>query len=208
MKGRRNLLTPRQHLFVLAYVANCGNATDAAREAGYSEANADKIGHQLLGKPRVAEEIARRRARVTKKLELSAEAVLLGIMRTAYADPRKLFDDQGRLRPIGTLDDDTALAIAGIDVVERRVPGGKPGEVEYVKRVRFSDRTRAQEMLGRTMGLFRDGIGGALNRGGPSNPQQAALRESLDLLSPEQKAQLEAICETIMRGEEKKAHAQ
>ncbi|WP_415270512.1 terminase small subunit [Buttiauxella agrestis] len=39
------------------------NATQAAIRAGYSKNNADKIGSELLGKTRVAQEIARQRIR-------------------------------------------------------------------------------------------------------------------------------------------------
>jgi len=40
-------LTPKQQLFVKEYLTDL-NATAAAKRAGYSEKNADKIGPELL----------------------------------------------------------------------------------------------------------------------------------------------------------------
>lgn len=53
-------LSARQKKFIVEYLKD-SNATQAAIRAGYSEKNADKIGHQLLGKTRVAQEIAQNR---------------------------------------------------------------------------------------------------------------------------------------------------
>lgn len=47
-------LTPKQHAFVLAYAA-CGNATEAARQAGYKKP--DPQGPRLLGNVRVQQAI-------------------------------------------------------------------------------------------------------------------------------------------------------
>ena len=50
-------LSARQKKFIVEYLKD-NNAIRAAIRAGYSEKNADKIGPQLLGKTRVAQEIA------------------------------------------------------------------------------------------------------------------------------------------------------
>ncbi len=47
-------LTPKQRLFVTAYLANGFNATKAAKEAGYSEKTAYSIGAENLTKPVIA----------------------------------------------------------------------------------------------------------------------------------------------------------
>ena len=54
---KKNELTDRQKRFVEAYN---GNAAEAARAAGYSEKNADKIASQLMDKPHIAEAIKAR----------------------------------------------------------------------------------------------------------------------------------------------------
>ena len=51
-------LTPKQQAFVLAYIGPAkGNATEAARMAGYSERTARSTGAENLHKPAIAEAI-------------------------------------------------------------------------------------------------------------------------------------------------------
>ena len=50
-------LTPKRQAFVQAYA---GNATTAAKAAGYSERTAHVIGHELLKKPEIQEAIQNR----------------------------------------------------------------------------------------------------------------------------------------------------
>jgi len=61
-------LTERQSRFVDNYV-DCGNASEAAREAGYSQKTAGEIGHENLKKPEIRGAIAERmdEAGITEK---------------------------------------------------------------------------------------------------------------------------------------------
>jgi phage terminase small subunit len=73
-------LTPQQTEFVVHYTSTpeaIGNAAEAARRAGYSEASAREIGRQLLDKPhvRAAVDEANRRA-VSGRLTTKAVALL------------------------------------------------------------------------------------------------------------------------------------
>jgi len=52
-------LTERQSRFIDNYVG-CGNASEAARKAGYSEKTAGEIGHENLKKPEIRGAIAER----------------------------------------------------------------------------------------------------------------------------------------------------
>lgn len=56
---RRKTLSQKQRRFIDHYLINF-NATEAARQAGYSERSASTIGYENLRKPQIAEEIARR----------------------------------------------------------------------------------------------------------------------------------------------------
>lgn len=66
-------LTQKQKLFCKAYLANGYNATQAAITAGYSEANADKIGSNLVGKSRIKEEIEKHTQKIEEKLDITFE---------------------------------------------------------------------------------------------------------------------------------------
>ena len=56
--------------------------------------------------------------------EITADRVLKEIARPAFLDIRKAFNADGSLKPIHDLDDDTAAAIAGLEVSEIRGEDG------------------------------------------------------------------------------------
>lgn len=72
-------LTVRQQRFVDAYVLS-GNASDAAREAGYSEGSAKVTASRLLTKPNVSSALAARQAEYAAKLEVTKDDVVRGIL--------------------------------------------------------------------------------------------------------------------------------
>jgi phage terminase small subunit len=66
-------MTPKQKAFADEYI-KCGNATKAARQAGYSEKTAEVIGHENLRKPKILAEIkARETIRSTPLIASRAE---------------------------------------------------------------------------------------------------------------------------------------
>lgn len=68
-------MTPKQKKFCEYYIQS-GNATDAARKAGYSEKSAEAIGLENLGKPGISAYIAQRVADQDKKCVADADEVL------------------------------------------------------------------------------------------------------------------------------------
>lgn len=83
--------------------------------------------------------------------EVTGERVVREIARIAFFDIRKLVRDDGTPIPIKGLDDDTAAAIAGLDVA--RVGNAMIGEAEVLK-FRISDKNAALEKLAKHLGLF------------------------------------------------------
>jgi phage terminase small subunit len=91
--------------------------------------------------------------------------VLVELARIGRSDPRKLFDADGNLRPIHTLDDETAASVAGVDVTEvrskiKKVADPDEGEdcltntVEATKKIKLWDKPRALDILARHHGLL------------------------------------------------------
>lgn len=60
-------LTPKQKAFADEYIKNGGNASDAARKAGYAEKNADVTGRENLRKPTVSAYIVKKQAEIEKQ---------------------------------------------------------------------------------------------------------------------------------------------
>ena len=74
MQNNSNL-TPRQQRFADAYVLT-GNASEAAREAGYSERTARQQGSRLLSNVAVSAAIAERQAVHAQELGVTKQAII------------------------------------------------------------------------------------------------------------------------------------
>lgn len=158
---RTNGLLPKQAKFVAEYLLS-GNATQAAIRAGYSPKTAYKIGAENLRKPLIASllsqkqsEIAARQDERLAQMELTNERVAREIARLAFFDPRKLFDKQGNPLPITELDDDTAAAIAGLEVLEEFEGSGRDRVlIGHVKKYKVSDKNSALEKAAKILGMY------------------------------------------------------
>lgn len=69
------MLTPKQKAFADYYI-ECGNASEAARRAGYSPKTAEKIGSENLQKPEISAYIQERMAQQDAERVASADEVL------------------------------------------------------------------------------------------------------------------------------------
>ena len=69
------MLTPKQKAFADYYI-ECGNASEAARRAGYSPKTAEKIGSENLQKPEISAYIQERMAHQAASRVASADEVL------------------------------------------------------------------------------------------------------------------------------------
>jgi len=108
-------LTLRQERFVQEYLGNPkGNATQAAINAGYSTKTAQEQSSRLLTNEAVQFAINERRKALREKASITQERIVEEYARIAFLDPRKFFDDNGKLIEIANLDEDTARALDGL----------------------------------------------------------------------------------------------
>lgn len=137
-----------------------GNATRAAKSAGYSEATAYSIGSELLKNPEVSEAIAKRFNKRLQRLELSADKVLQELCKLAFYDPRNFYNEDGSLKHPTELDDNTAMALAGMDIEEdyEHFGKGQAKPIGVIKKIKLADKGQNLERLGRTFKLFTDKI--------------------------------------------------
>ena len=151
-------LTTKQQVFVAEYLVDL-NATRAAIAAGYSDKNADSMGSQLLSNPKVSEEIAKKTGKRMGKLEITADRVLEETARLAFYDPRKFFESDGSLKRVTDLDDDTAMAMSGLEVTELfEGTGDQKHAYGLLKKVKLSSKINALELLGKHLKLFSDNV--------------------------------------------------
>jgi phage terminase small subunit len=169
-------LTPKQAKFVLEYLANGLNATKAAISAGYSDKTAESQRSRLLSNVKVAAAISDKSQITLGKLEFSVDRTLNEIARLAFFDVRKIFEADGSLKNIHTIDDDSAAAISGLEVTELFDPvqqkDGAEGEPQkhvfgLLKKVKLADKGSALDKLMRYHALYRDKIQHTGENGGP-----------------------------------------
>jgi len=105
----------KQERFVQEYLGNAkGNATQAALNAGYSEKTAQEQSSRLLTNEAVQLAINERQQALREKASITQERIVEEYARIAFLDPRKFFDDDGKLIDIAHLDEDTARALGGL----------------------------------------------------------------------------------------------
>ena len=135
-------MNARQAAFVREYLI-CRNATEAARKAGYSAATAYSLGERLLRNAEIRAAVDAALAEQATRLEITADRVQQARARLAFADPRRLFDQDGQPLQPNQLDEDTAAAVVGIDLN----PDGS------VKRYRLTEKSAHLAALSRHFGL-------------------------------------------------------
>jgi phage terminase small subunit len=143
-------LNPKQLRFIDEYLVDF-NATQAAIRAGYSKRSASEQGYDLLRKPQIQSAIKAKQKELAHKVGITRERIVQECARLAFSDFRKLFNENGTLKPFADMDDDTAAAIAGIDVVEM---GGEDGSAPMqTKKVKLWDKNSALEKLLKHLGM-------------------------------------------------------
>ena len=142
-ESKAETLTARQTRFVAEYAADF-NATRAALAAGYAPSLAQQHGSRLLKRPAIRRALDRTSAALVDRSGLDPARVLREIGRIAFSDIGRLFDGNGRLKPLGEVDPDTRAALHSLRIREhagrRRI------------RARLFDKTRALRLLFRHFG--------------------------------------------------------
>lgn len=149
-------MNERQERFVAEYLVDL-NATQAAIRAGYSRKTAGSQGQRLLKNVETARAIAAANERRKHEVQITAGEVLNELRRIGLADLSQAFDANGALRPLDQIPLDVRQSIAGVDIDELSEGRGDAKEiVGQTKKVRFHDKLKALELLGKHLRLFRD----------------------------------------------------
>ena len=153
------MMTPKQTRFVAEYLANGMNATKAAISAGYSKTTAESQGTRLLGNVEIAKKLSEKVGKVLMKLDYSVDRTLKEIARLAFYDPANLYEDDGSVKRIKDIDEDTRSVIAGMEVVELFEGDGEQKHAYgLLKKIKTYDRRGALDMLMRYHALYKDKV--------------------------------------------------
>lgn len=134
------------------------NGRQACVRAGYSAKSAARQAVRLLEMPHVQKMLADKKKAVLKTLNINQQRTLLEIGRIAFSDIRKLFDDDGNLRPLSQLDDDTAACVATVETEELTadIMNDKPVTIGRTRKIKLWDKMKGLEMLAKHYGLLGD----------------------------------------------------
>ncbi len=146
-------LTPKKAIFIAEYSLH-GNGTHAAVKAGVPEASAHVTASRWLKDPKIAAAIDEQRERLAAKLELTSERVLREVMRMAYYDPAKLYDENGERIPIHLLDEDTRRAVMSVEDETSTVNG----KAVRTQRVKMADKKGNNELLGKYLKMWTENV--------------------------------------------------
>lgn len=151
-------LTPKQEMFCKEYVVDI-NATQAAIRCGYSEKTAEQQASRLLSNAKVAQRVQELMDKRSAKTEITAEKILKRLDAIGDVDISKAYDSLGHLLPIHEIPEDVRKCIASIKVFEEFEGFGKDRvKVGEVREVKFWDKIKANELLGKHKVLFSDRI--------------------------------------------------
>ena len=144
-------LTPKQERFVDEYLVDL-NATAAAKRAGYKDPNK---GRQLVTKSNVAAAIQKAIQDRQARTEISQDRVVHELAKVAFANGTayaKVTDGGTRVELTDTdnLTEDQRAAVSGIK------------EGKFGIEVSTYDKVKALELLGKHLGVFNTGAGGAM----------------------------------------------
>lgn len=175
--GSAQEVADRRARFIEAYLLNDGNITKAALAAGFSPKTAAQQGSRLFKSVEVQQAIQQRRDQVLtaaqEEVALTTKAVLKSLSQALFFDPRKLYAPDGSLRPIHELDEDTAMALTGLEVseilgaapkdekLEPQAHGGalkreaaKKVVIGHTIKAKWLDKNSAREQAARMLGMF------------------------------------------------------
>lgn len=134
----------RRRLFVLAYLANGRNGTQAAIEAGYSPKTAYSAAERLLKHVEIRRELAAVAQQSLEAAGLTVERTLEELASVTYANPRRLFGPDNRGKRLEELDKATAAALAHVEL----------DAAGRITSFRFWDKNAALEKAMKHLGLY------------------------------------------------------
>jgi len=145
----------RKANFIEAYIANGGNATQAAISAGYSAKTARSQAARLLADDNISTELRKRQKVLGAKYKLDTESVLQQLASLVYADPRKAFGADGCLLPVSEWPDEVAAMVASVEVDALYEGSGRDRvQVGVTQKVKFWDKNSAIEKAMKHLGQF------------------------------------------------------
>lgn len=128
--------------FLESYLEH-GNASRAARDAGYTGKNDP---WRVLAKPAVKAYVAEYRSMAAERAGVNADMLMQHLAAIIGFDMARLYDDEGKLKPVHQLDDETRRAISEIE------------EKQFGRKTKAYDKLSAITLAMKHLGLLVDRV--------------------------------------------------
>lgn len=150
-------MTDAQKRFCDEYLVDL-NATRAYKVA-YTNCKKDETARanssRLLTNANIQEYISEKQKEIEKRTEVTQDMVIKELAKIAFLDIRKLYKENGQLKNVTDIDNDTAGAISSLETLEEYDGYGDDKEkIGDTQKVKLLDKTKALELLGRHLGMF------------------------------------------------------
>ncbi|MDO4282359.1 MAG: terminase small subunit [Clostridia bacterium] len=165
-------MTDAQKRFCDEYLIDL-NATRAYKVAYPNckkDETASSAGSRMLGNVKVQNYITEKMQKREKRTEVTQDMVIQELARIAFLDIRKLYNESGGLKNIQDIDEETVRAISSLETLEEYDGYGENREqIGNTQKVKLLDKTKALELLGKHLGMFKDKVevGGNINVNNP-----------------------------------------
>lgn len=154
----KDKLTVKQIRFCQEYIVDL-NGTQAAIRAGYSQDSANEQAAQLLAKLSIQSYVQELLDDRAARTQATADKVISEIYHLVSFDTAEIYDEEGRFKSIHSIPKNIRKAIASIETeeeFERPINGKFKVKCGYIRKIKFWDKNKAIELLGKHLVLFTD----------------------------------------------------
>jgi phage terminase small subunit len=149
-------LTNKQRRFVAEYLKDL-NGAQAAIRAGYSERSAKQQAEALLSKPHIQAAVSEAQAARSKRTEIDQDYVLARMVEIDQMDVLDIMTDDMALKPVSQWPRVWRQYLSGFDLAEMFAgQGDERALVGILKKIKWPDKVKNLELLGRHLGMFKD----------------------------------------------------
>lgn len=160
-------MNDRQRRFAQEYIVDL-NASQAAIRAGYSGKTAYSIGQRLLKNVEVQALIQTLKTERVERVEVDADYVVNRLIEIDQMDVLDIMDDAMSLRPVSEWPKVWRQYLNGFDLADMFEGHGEDRVmVGILKKIKWPDKVKNLELLGRHFGVFKDKLELTGPDGGP-----------------------------------------
>lgn len=148
---------------------NATRAYKAVYKSCRKDETANVNGSKLLRNTKVKEYIAEKQKEIQERNKITQDTIIQELAKIALFNIKDIYNENGTLKKVTELDDDTAKAISGVKILQKagamKISLSKTNDeipLEHIpeQTVEFktNDKTRALELLGKHLGMFKENV--------------------------------------------------